>query len=100
MTTPKARADGMTLQQAIDHLRGSASVLEGTTAILPAAVAIVLAQLAERDAVIERMRAVLQEVYDSIPATYDEKHPLVIRHAMALNAIPGALSALQPGDLA
>ena len=37
----------------------------------------------------------VQEVYDSIPGTYDETHPEVIRHGKALNELPKLLADLQ-----
>lgn len=37
----------------------------------------------------------LREVWESVPGTYDEHDPMVIRHAAALTAIPTALSAVE-----
>ena len=61
----------------------------------------ILITTAERDAIIaalertERLEAVLREVWDSIPSSYDTDDPMVQRHAAALNAL-GSLLAPAP----
>ena len=50
-------------------------------------------QMMERVRVLE---AALREVFESVPATYDEQDPMVRRHAAALNAIPAALARPTP----
>ena len=44
-----------------------------------------------REAEQERLAAIAQEVWDSIPASYDDNDPMVKRHARALNALGAAL---------
>jgi hypothetical protein len=42
---------------------------------------------------LERLRTAAQEVWDSVPATYEEADPMVIRHARALNDLGRVLES-------
>lgn len=54
-----------------------------------------LAALATRRLALAELWEAAGEVWASIPSTYDEKDPMVQRHARALNALGAALAKLE-----
>jgi hypothetical protein len=47
------------------------------------------------DALLAKCEEALREVWESVPATYKEDDPMVIRHAKGLNNIVNVLTAIR-----